>query len=130
MEIEREEAPMDEPSAVAGRALTAGSAAIARLVAARSGLAVTATGTYDDGIGHVDFVLIDLSGDVLDDVVDRKDVDYAKPPKRIAEAWDSSVALQAQAPYRLFFHVYDRTGVNLVAYDRRDFTCESKGAEQ
>jgi hypothetical protein len=29
--------------------------------------------------------------------------------------------------YRVFFHVYDRSGVNLVAYDRRDFTCQSKG---
>jgi hypothetical protein len=63
-------------------------------------------------------------------VVDRKDVEYARPPEQIAEAWESSVALTAELPYRLFFHVYDRTGVNLVAYDRRDFTCDSAGASR
>ncbi len=115
---------MDDSSAVAGHAVASGSAAIASLVPARSGLAVAATGHYQEGIGRVDFVLVDLTGDPLENVVDRKDVDYARPPKQVAEAWDSSVALNAELPYRVFFHVYDRTGVNLVAYDRRDFTCE------
>jgi hypothetical protein len=124
MHTERQEAPMDDSSAVAGPAVASGSAAIGRLVAARSGLAVAATGSYTEGIGRVDFVLVDLTGDPLENVVDRKDVDYAKPPKQVAEAWDSSVALAADVPYRVFFHVYDRTGVNLVAYDRRDFSCE------
>ncbi len=115
---------MDDSSAVAGHAVASGSAAIASLVAARSGLAVAATGSYAEGVGRVDFVLVDLTGDPLENVVDRKDVDYAKPPNQVAEAWDSSVALTVALPYRVFFHVYDRTGVNLVAYDRRDFTCE------
>jgi hypothetical protein len=94
-------APMDETSAIAGRAVVSGSAAIARLVAAASGLAVTATGTHEDGIGHVDFVLVDLTPDLLEKGVDRKDVDYAKPPTQVAEAWDSSIALTAERPYRL-----------------------------
>jgi hypothetical protein len=124
MHIEPQEAPMDDSSAVAGHAVASGSAAIASLVPAQSGLAAAATGSYEDGIGRVDFVLVDLTGDQLENVVDRKDVDYAKPPKQVAEAWDSSVELTRELPYRVFFHVYDRTGVNLVAYDRRDFTCE------
>jgi hypothetical protein len=105
----------------------AGAAAIGSLVPAGSGLQVAATGSYGDGIGRVDFVLVDLNGDVLENVVDRKDVEYAKPPKQVAEAWDSGVALTAELPYRVFFHVYDRSGVNLVAYDRRDF---SRGAKE
>jgi hypothetical protein len=125
MHSEPQEALMDDSSSRAGQAVAPGSAAIASLVAAPSGLAVAATGSYAEGIGRVDFVLVDLTGDPLESVVDRKDVDYAKPPKHVAEAWDSSVALAAELPYRVFFHVYDRTGVNLVAYDRRDFTCES-----
>ena len=32
----------------------------------------------------------------------------------------SNVALEADVPYRAFCHVYDRTGANLVAYDRRN----------
>jgi len=36
--------------------------------------------------------------------------------------------LSAGLSYRVLFRVYDRTGVNLVAYERRDFTYESKGA--
>jgi hypothetical protein len=108
--------------------VAAGAAAIASLVPARSGLQVAATGSYEEGIGRVDFVLVDLTSDPVENVVDRKDVDYAKRPRQVAEAWQSSVALTPARPYRVFFHVYDRTGVSLVAYDRRDFTCESKGA--
>jgi hypothetical protein len=112
---------MDNSSAVTGHPGASGSAAISRLVARRSGLAVAATGSYADGIGRIDFVLVDLTCSPLENVVDRKNVDYAKPPEQVAEAWDSSVPLTAHLPYRVFFHVYDRTGVNLVAYDRRDF---------
>jgi hypothetical protein len=82
----------------------------------------------EETCGRVDFVLVDLTSDPVENVVDREDVDYAKRPRQVAEAWQSSVALTPERPYRVFFHVYDRTGVNLVAYDRRDFTCESKGA--
>jgi hypothetical protein len=130
MHTKPQEAPMDDSSAVAGSSVASGSAAIERLVAAPSGLAVAATGSHLERIGRVDFVLVDLTADVLDSVVDRKDVDYAEPPTQVAEAWDSSLALTADRLYRLFFHVYDRTGVNLVAYDRCDFTCESKERDQ
>lgn len=115
---------MDNPAALGGRAVASGSAAIASLVPARSGLAVEATGSYEPGVGRVDFVLVDLTSDPRANVVDRKDVDYAKAPKQVVEAWKSGVELTAERPYRVFFHVYDRTGVNLVAYDRRDFTCQ------
>jgi len=108
--------------------VTSGAAAITTLVPARTGLAMAATASHEDGIGRVDFVLIDLTGNPPANVVDRKDVDYAKPPKELAEAWQSSVALTPERPYRVFFHVYDRTGVNLVAYDRRDFACEATRA--
>jgi hypothetical protein len=100
-------------------------AAIASIASRPIGLVVRAIGSFKGGVGRVDFVLVDLSGEPLTNVLDRKDVEYAKPPKRVAEAWESSVALAPALPYRVFFHVYDPTGVNLVAYDRRDFTCES-----
>jgi hypothetical protein len=123
-----ENAPIDNQTALAARAVASGSAAITSLKSESSGLTVAATGSFEAGIGRVDFVLVDLTGDPLTNVVDRKDVDYTKPPKQVAEAWQSSVALTAELSYRVFFHVYDRTGVNLVAYERRDFTYESKGA--
>jgi hypothetical protein len=124
MDNEPEEAPVDNPTALAGRAVASGSAAITSLVPRRSGLAIAATGSYEAGVGRVDFVLVDLTSDPLTNVVDRKDIDYAKPPKHVAEAWESRIELTAGLPYRVFFHVFDRTGVNLVAYDRRDFTPE------
>jgi hypothetical protein len=37
-----------------------------------------------------------------------------------------SVALTVELAYRVFFHVYDRTGVGLVADDRHDVTPEPK----
>jgi hypothetical protein len=114
--------------AAAAPARNVGSVAITRLVPAPSGLATAATGCYEAGVGRVDFVLVDLAGDPTD-VVDRKDVEYAKPPTRVGEAWESSVALTPERAYRLFVHVYDQTGVNLVAYDRRDFVCERNEPE-
>ena len=99
-------------------------AAITSLAPTVAGLSVTATGEHEAGIGRVDFVLVDLTGDPFSDVVDRKDVDYARPPRHVTDAWASSVVLTPGVAYRLFFHVYDRSGVNLVAYDRRDFTCQ------
>lgn len=120
---------MDDPTALARRAVASGSAAITSLAPAQSGLAVAATGSYAEGIGRVDFVLADLTGDPPENVVDRKDVDYARPPEQVTEAWDSSVPLTPELPYRVFFHVFDRTGVNLVAYDRRDFICESDASQ-
>jgi hypothetical protein len=103
------------------------SAAITSLLATRAGVSATGTGVYEAGIGRVDFVLVDLTSDPAANVVDRKDVDYAKPPTEVAEAWTSRVPLEAELPYRVFFHVYDASGVNLVAYDRRDFVCEPQG---
>lgn len=124
MDTEPRDAPTDDPTTLARRVVASGSAAITSLAPAQAGLAVAATGSYAEGIGRVDFVLVDLTGDPLENVVDRKDVDYARRPEQVTEAWDSSVQLTAELPYRVFFHVYDRTGVNLVAYDRRDFSCE------
>jgi len=112
MQTTHQEAPMN---AVAGAAIT-------NLAPTIAGLAVTATAGYDAGIGRVDFVLVDLTSDPLSDVVDRKDVDFAKSPSRVTDAWSSSVSLTPGIAYRVFFHVYDRSGVNLVAYDRKDFT--------
>jgi hypothetical protein len=91
-----------------------------------SGLSLRAVGAYELGIGRVGFVLVDLGQELADSVVDRKDVDYsASFPKRVREEWTSG-ALVPGASYRAFFHVYDRSGVNLVAYDRRDFTCDPR----
>jgi hypothetical protein len=110
----------NEATETAPRAATA---EISELVATTSGISVTATGRHEAGIGRVDFLLVDLTKDAFANVVDRKDVDYAVPPSGVGEAWSSSIALTADTAYRLFFHVYDRSGVNLVAYERRDFTC-------
>lgn len=100
-----------------------GIAAITSHTPRSSGVSIAATGSHEPGIGGVGFVLIDLAAELAGNVVDRKDVDYSPSlPKRVTEKW-TSVALRSGAAYRAFFHVYDRTGVNLVAYDRRDFTC-------
>ena len=97
------------------------SAEIAALAPTPCGLSATATGSYRAGIGRVDFVIVDLAGDAFDNVVDRKNVDYANPPTRINEAWSPQIRLGSERVYRLLFHVYDATGVNLVAYASRDF---------
>jgi len=101
----------------------AATAAITALSPASTGVSVAASADYDGGIGRVDFVLVDLAGDAFSDVVDRKDVDFARSPRHVTDAWASGVSLTPGLTYRVFFHVYDRSGVNLVAYDRRDFTC-------
>ena len=98
-------------------------AAITELAPKISGLSVAGTGEHQAGIGRIDFVLVDLTTGSLPDVVDRKDVDFAGSPARVSDAWVSGVALTPGRAYRVFFHVYDRSGVNLVAYDRRDFAC-------
>src|SRR5438876_206543 len=115
MQTTREEALMDA---------VAGAATITRLAPTIAGLSVAATGEHDAGIGRVDFVLVDLTSDSFSDVVDRKDVDFARSPTHVTDAWSSSVPLTPGIAYRLFFHVYDRSGVNLVAYDRCDFRCD------
>ena len=105
-------------------------ASIVGLTHRSSQICVHASASYDDGIGRVDFVLIDLAGNALTNVVERKDVEFGTSlPKQVDEFWGSSAALSPDAQYRVFFHVYDRSGVNLVAYDRRDFTCASAREE-
>ncbi len=103
----------------------AAEAAITSLTATTQGVSVAATADYDAGIGRVDFVLVDLTGDPFAEAVDRKSVDFARSPTRVTDTWTSHIALEAGIAYRVFFHVYDHSGVNLVAYDRRDFTCQS-----
>lgn len=109
--------------------LAVGTAKITSCTTNCSGIAIGAVGDYEHGIGRVGFVLIDLSEDAAANVVDREDVDYCTSlPTRVTEEW-TSVALIAGLPYRVFFHVYDRTGVNLVAYDRRDFRLDQRTRE-
>ena len=110
---------MDETTVLAAP----GTAAITNLAPASCGFSMRASGHYDDGVGRIDFVLIDLTSDPLVNVVERKDVEYSKSRQTVAETWASSVVLKPKTQYRVFFHVYDRSGVNLVAYDRRDFIC-------
>jgi hypothetical protein len=97
-------------------------ATIVELRLGRDSVSAAARAHHGAGIGRVGFVLIDLSRDPAANIVERKDVDYAEPPTQVDEAWTSQLPLVRGAAYRAFFHVYDRTGVNLVAYDRRDFT--------
>ena len=95
-------------------------AAITSLSPEGGGIAVAASASYGPGIGRLGFVLIDLTTAVP---VEQGDVDYAVPlPSEVCASWASTAALAPGEVYRAFFHVYDRTGVNLVAYDRRDFT--------
>lgn len=113
---------MDETTEVAKSDLAPESAAELEYDADSTGISVRGTGLYGPGIGRVGFVLIDLGQEPPANVLDREDVEYAAPlPKRVTEAWRSA-ALTPGAPHRVFFHVYDRSGVNLVAYDRCDFT--------
>ncbi len=105
----------------------AATAEIEELVATTAGLSVTARGTHGAGIGRVDFLLVDLTKAAFTNVVDRKDVDFSVPPSEVTEAWRPSVRLAAERPYRLFFQVYDRSGLSLVAYDRRDFRSRAEG---
>lgn len=97
-------------------------ATIVELRLAQDTLSAAARGSHAGGIGRVDFVLVDLSRDPAANVVDRKDVDYPTPRTQVEEAWTSEASLVRGNAYRAFFHIYDRTGVNLVGYDRRDFT--------
>jgi NAD(P)H-dependent flavin oxidoreductase YrpB (nitropropane dioxygenase family) len=86
------------------------------------GVSVAARADYRGGIGRVAFVIVDLASDALA-VVERKDVELPRLPQHVYERWAARATLDAGRTYRLFFHVYDRSGVNLVAYARRDITC-------
>src|SRR5689334_2999914 len=104
---------------------TAAEASITALTPDGSGISVGCAGRHEHGIGRVAFVLMDLAREQSANVIDRGDLQYATPlPTIVREVWLSKGPLTAGAAYRAFVHVYDRTGVNLVAYDRRDFTID------
>lgn len=99
-----------------------GTAVITRHRSNGVGIWIAASGSCERGIGRVGFVLVDLEQELAASVVGGKVVDYSGSlPQRVSEEW-TTAALTPGTQYRAFFHVYDRTGVNLVAYDRRDFT--------
>ena len=100
----------------------AAGAAITSLTATIAGLTVAATADYHAGIGRIDFVLVDLTSDPFAEAVDRKNVDFARSPTEVTDVWISHAPLTPGVAYRIFFHVYDHNGVNLVGYDRKDFT--------
>lgn len=119
---------MQDARAAAG---AVGTASITDVSVGESGIAVGAEGEYAPGIGRVGFVLLDLSQRAPANVVELTDVQYPLPlPEHAGANWTSSAALVSGVAYRLFFHVYDRTGVNLVAYDRRDFVWQSHGTQE
>jgi len=104
---------------------TIAEASITALTPDRSGISLGCAGRPDHGIGRVAFVLVDLAKEESANLIDRGDLQYAPPlPTLVREVWMSSGPLTAGATYRAFVHLYDRTGVNLVAYDRRDFTID------
>jgi hypothetical protein len=110
------------------RAGAVGAAAITSLAVADEEISIGAAAEYAPGIGRVDFVLVDLTREAPANVVERTDIRYPVPlPEQVSASWTASAALAAGGTYRVFFHVYDRSGVNLVAYDRRDFTRAEKG---
>jgi hypothetical protein len=114
--------PKVEPTAGTGRAR------IESVEESAKGASFSAIGTFAAGIGRVDFLLVDLGNDQSPKVVDRRDVHYSVPlPNEVSETWRSVATLAPGATYRAFFHVYDRSGTNLVAYDRSDFTCTNGG---
>ena len=110
----------------AKRVHSVGSAEITTFAVDGRELSVAAKGGYAAGIGRVDFVLVDLTRAAPTNVVERTDIHYPAPlPEETSARWTSSADLGEGVAYRVFFHVYDRSGVNLVAYDRRDFTCQA-----
>jgi hypothetical protein len=119
-----------ETTCNAPESTVAGAAAITHVAATTTGVSVAASAAYRPGIGRVDFLVVDLTSATVSDVVARKDADLAGSPSRVTDAWSSSVPLKSGTAYRLFFHVYDRSGVNLVAYDRRDFTCSEPNPKE
>ena len=104
------------------------SAAIVSLTPSCSGISITGTGSYQQGIGKVAFGLMDVS-EPYPVVVDRKEFSYnSKPlPKQVTESWSSTLALTPGTPYRVVFQVWGKlapySGLSLVAYDGKNFTC-------
>lgn len=104
------------------------SAAIVSLTPSCSGISITGTGSYQQGINKVAFVLMDVS-ESYPVAVDRKEFSYnSKPlPKQVTESWSSTVALTPGTPYRVVFQVWGKlapyTYPQLVAYEGANFTC-------
>ena len=108
------------------------SAVIVTLTPSCSGISITGTGSYQQGISKVAFVLADLSVSIYypsNPVVDRKEFSYdSKPlPKQVTEGWSSTFALTPGTPYRVVFQVWGKqapyTFPQLVAYEGVNFTC-------
>lgn len=105
------------------------SAAIVSLSSACSGISITGTGSYQQGIGKVAFVLADVNDVNKVVVVDRKEFSYNSKllPKQVTESWSSTFALTPGTPYRVVFQVWGKlapySGLSLVAYDGANFTC-------
>lgn len=108
------------------------SATIVSLTPSCSGISIIGTGSYQQGISKVAFVLADLSKSIFypsNPVVDRKEFSYnSKPlPKQVTESWSSTVALTPGTPYRVVFQVWGKqapyTFPQLVAYEGVNFTC-------
>ena len=104
------------------------SATIVSLTPSCSGISVTATGSYQQGISRVAFVLADVR-EVYPVIVDQKEFSYnSKPlPKQVTESWSSTFALTPDTPYRVVFQVWGKqapyTFPQLVAYEGVNFTC-------
>ena len=107
------------------------SATIVSFTPSCSGISITGTGSYQQGISKVAFVLADLSKSIYDPSieVDRKEFSYnSKPsPKQVTESWSSTFALTPGTPYRVVFQVWGKqapyTFPQLVAYEGVNFTC-------
>ena len=108
------------------------SAAIVSFTPSCSGISITGTGSYQQGISKVAFVLADLSVSIFypsNPVVDRKEFSYNSKPlaKQVTESWSSTFALTPGTPYRVVFQVWGKlapySGLSLVAYDGKNFTC-------
>ena len=116
------------PATVQAATKVATSAAIVSLTPSCSGISITGTGSYQQGIGKVAFVLMDVS-ESYPVIVDRKEFSYnSKPlPKQVTESWSSTLALTPGTPYRVVFQVWGKlapySGLSLVAYDGKNFTC-------
>ena len=105
------------------------SAAINSLTTSCSSISITGTGSYQQGIGKVAFVLADVSNPYNAVILYTKEFSYnSKPlPKQVTESWSSTLALTPGTPYRVVFQVWGKlapySGLSLVAYDGKNFTC-------
>ena len=105
------------------------SAAISSFTTSCSSISITGTGSYQQGIGKVAFVLADVSNPYNAVILYTKEFSYnSKPlPKQVTESWSSTLALTSGTPYRVVFQVWGKqapyTFPQLVAYEGVNFTC-------